>query len=101
MLTKSADSVLDFKVIDDDGCRRISIFGMGWTGYTLRHLSAVDVFDNFDENEETKLDMSEMNLLASQVVFNEDLEYMAHYFYNLGRQHGIESVKDEMDKKVN
>jgi hypothetical protein len=66
MLRKEADSISDFKVIDDGGYRRVSVFGMGWTGFTLQYL---------DTNE---------------------LEKMAHYFYILGREHGIAVTKEEL-----
>jgi hypothetical protein len=71
MLAKSVDSVSDFKVIDDNGFRRIFVFGMGWTGYTL------------------------LNSAAFEVVRDDELSKMAYYFYNLGKQHGLKFAKDE------
>jgi len=50
-------SVDDFKMIDDGGNKRISIFGQGYTGFTL------GIYDD------------------------RSLCEMAHYFYMLGREH--------------
>jgi hypothetical protein len=100
MLPKSADSVSDFKVIDDSGFRRISVLGMGWTGYTLEKLSVHDIFEGIDDNEGVKMDIAELNSAAFEVVRDDELSKMARYFYNLGRQHGIEVTKDEMGKKT-
>jgi hypothetical protein len=93
MLMKSADSVSDFKVVDDGGCRRVSVFGMGWTGYTLPRVHSTDVFDDPPAgSEEIELDATDAETVAYQVVFDDVLASMAHYFYNLGRQHGMETA---------
>jgi hypothetical protein len=95
MMLKKAESVSDFKVIDDNGCRRVSVFGMGWTGHTLPSNSVKDVFETVEENEDsdTVVDDEELRLTAHNVVWDDDLSAMAHYFYNLGREHGLEEGK--------
>jgi hypothetical protein len=100
MLMKKADRISDFRVGEDNGCRRVSVFGMGWTGYTLPRLDANNVFedadfDDADEYGNIKLDIEYANSVAYEVVSDNDLVKMAHYFYNLGRQHGIETALEE------
>jgi hypothetical protein len=100
MVLKEANSVSDFKVINDGGSRRVSVFGMGWTGYTLPVSTIDSVFGHVEEIETEEadgvdLDIDDIMAAASLVVMNEDLEAMAHYFYNLGREHGIEKSKKE------
>jgi hypothetical protein len=75
MLKKSADSVSDFKVIGDGKFRRVSVLGMGWEGYTLY-------------------------ATTYEIVTDDELCKMAHYFYNLGRQHGLDSVHAEKKDSV-
>jgi hypothetical protein len=100
---KSAVSISDFKITDDGGKRRVSVFGMGWTGYTVSGYGSVFVpsFDGLDADEAAEKAQEvadEAEEIASMVVFDSELENMAHYFYNLGRQHGMEAVAEEMNK---
>ena len=92
-MSRIADSISDFKIIDDGGCRRVSVFGMGWTGFTLGKAddSVVDFRTN-DLGEDPVLEWGDFNFLLSQCVFDDDLSALAHYFYNLGRQHGAEEL---------
>jgi hypothetical protein len=92
---KSAESVSDFKVTDDNGFRRIFVFNMGWAGYTFEKLFAHDIFENINDNEDVTMDIDDLNSATFEVVRDDELSKMAHYFYNLGRQHGLESTKDE------
>lgn len=92
MLLKSADSISDFRIVSDGGYRRVSVFGMGWTGYTLPKYTNSDVFEN-DDKEEIPTGLDVPNDIANQIVFDDDLKRLAHYFYNLGRQHGLEAAQ--------
>jgi hypothetical protein len=92
MFLKKADNISDFKIMSDNGSRRISVMGMGWTGYTLEKNSAMDVFDGFSDNEDISVDFADAQVIAYRVVFDEELQKIAHYFYNLGRQHGLEAA---------
>jgi hypothetical protein len=38
--------------------------------------------------------------IAAFAVYDDDLRKMAHYFYNLGRQHGVEAAREEAGKAV-
>jgi hypothetical protein len=97
---KSADSVSDFRIVDDNGFRRVSVLGMGWTGYTLERLSAHDIFEGINDNEAVEMDITDLNSAAFEVVRDDELSKMAHYFYNLGRQHGLESARNEEKNPV-
>jgi hypothetical protein len=92
MLKKSADSVSDFKVIGDGKFRRVSVLGMGWEGYTLEKLSVSEVFGDIDAIGNVTLDSGELYAAAYVVVTDDELCKMAHYFYNLGRLHGLDSA---------
>jgi hypothetical protein len=107
MLMKSADNVSDFTVVSDGGNRRVSVFGMGWTGYTLGGGCSriiVPDFDSFDDAEEiaekAEAIAAEAEEIAAFAVYDDDLRKMAHYFYNLGRQHGVEATREEAGKAV-
>jgi len=91
-MLKRANNLSDFKCVNENGCRRINIFGMGYTGFSLPVHDYSGVFGSVEEN---RLDSSDLDVAASFVVYDEDLEELAHYFYNLGREHGVEEGMSE------
>jgi len=96
-MLKRADSVTDFRVINDGGCRRVSVFGMGWTGFTLHRQTSTDVFgaELEDQDGNLTIEVADLEIASDFVVWDEDLEEMAHYFYCLGREHGKEESKNQ------
>jgi len=91
-MLERADGVSDFKVIQEDGYRRVSVFGMGYTGYTLPKNDIHDVFGAVetkdDDDDSPDIDFDDLRTASYFVVWDGDLEKLAHYFYNLGREHG-------------
>jgi hypothetical protein len=100
MILKEANSLGDFKITSDNECRRISVIGMGWTGYTLEKNFPQNVFDDIDEDGGATLDDSNARIISNLVVFDDELERIAYYFYNLGRQHGRESSSKEENRNA-
>jgi len=90
------DSVFDFKVVADERCRRINVFGTG-CGYTLPERTYDDVFPDVEtkdgDDDALDIDVETLRVAASFVVWDDDLEKLAHYFYNLGKEHAALEAK--------